>query len=217
MEKAFWLEKWQKNEIGFHNPEAHPLLVKYFSRLDLAAGSHIFLPLCGKTLDIGWLMAQGFSVCGAELSEDAVIQLFEQLKIEPKVAPAGSLKRYSAEGIEIFVGDIFQLRAGDLRAGDLAAVDAIYDRAALVALPDTMRKQYANHLVEITNGAAQLLITFDYDQEKMPGPPFCVNAEEVTRVYSENYTLTLIDSVDVAGGLKGKCRADEQVWLLQSR
>lgn len=212
MEKAFWLEKWQKNEIGFHNPQAHPLLVKYFPRLDLPAGSRIFLPLCGKTLDIGWLMAQGLSVCGAELSEDAIVQLFEKLEIEPCVSPAGPLKRYSAEGIEIFVGDIFQLRVGDL-----GAVDAIYDRAALVALPDSMREQYANHLVQITAAAPQLLISFDYDQKKMPGPPFCVNVEEVDRIYSENYMLTLIDSVDVAGGLKGKCRADEQVWLLQSR
>jgi len=211
MEKAFWLNKWQSNEIGFHNPEAHGLLVKYFRRLELAPGSRVFVPLCGKTLDIGWLLEQGCSVCGAELSEDAVIQLFEQLAIEPEVEEAGALRRYSGPGIDIFVGDIFQL-AGE----SLGPVDAIYDRAALVALPEGMRTQYAQHLIAITGGAAQLLITFDYDQSQMPGPPFCVNSDEVNALYSADYTLRLLDAVDVPGGLKGKCTANEVIWVLQT-
>ena len=212
MEKAFWLKKWQSNEIGFHNPEAHGLLVKYFGRLALKPGSRVFVPLCGKTLDIGWLLEQGCSVCGAELSEDAVIQLFEQLAIEPEVEEAGALRRYSGPAIDVFVGDIFQLASESL-----GPVDAIYDRAALVALPEGMRHQYTQHLIRLTNAAAQLLITFEYDQQRMPGPPFCVSDREVEEHYSGDYRLALLESVDVPGGLKGKCPAQEKVWLLKER
>ncbi|WP_288129257.1 thiopurine S-methyltransferase [Microbulbifer sp.] len=212
MEKAFWLEKWQKMEIGFHNAEAHPLLVKHFDALNLPKGSRLFLPLCGKTLDIGWLLGNGYQVAGAELSETAVVQLFEQLQVAPTVDELGELKRYSADGIDIFVGDIFQLDTDTL-----GEVDAIYDRAALVALPESMRARYAQLLIALTTTAQQLLITFDYDQSQIAGPPFCVDSDEVKALYSENYTLSLLQEVNVPGGLKGKCPAQEQVWRLQPR
>ncbi|WP_295798322.1 thiopurine S-methyltransferase [uncultured Microbulbifer sp.] len=210
MEKAFWLEKWQKNEIGFHNTKAHPLLVRYFDHLCLNTGSRLFLPLCGKTLDIAWLLSRGFRVAGAELSELAVVQLFEALGVKPEILPQGELTRYSSDGIDIFVGDIFQLQPEAL-----GPIDAIYDRAALVALPEDMRRQYSAHLQALTAIAPQLLITFDYDQAVMPGPPFCVSDDEVTQHYGSEYRLTLTEAVDVPGGLKGKVSALEKVWILQ--
>ena len=213
MKHEFWHDKWQRNEIGFHNSEVHPLLAKYFGRLGQSKDSRIFLPLCGKTLDIAWLLGNGYRVAGAELSELAVRQLFEQLGVEPQVQVIGSsLKRLHSENLDLFVGDIFELTAEVL-----GKVDSLYDRAALVALPDPMRAQYAKHLIEITGSCPQLLITFDYDQDQMPGPPFCVSEEDVKRYYDPYYSLTLLDSVNVEGGLKGKCKADEQVWLLQPR
>ncbi|WGL16952.1 thiopurine S-methyltransferase [Microbulbifer bruguierae] len=210
MEKAFWLDKWQRNEIGFHNSEAHPLLVKHFASLGLAPGARLFLPLCGKTLDICWLLAQGYRVAGAELSEMAVQQLFEELALTPEITEEGQLKRYSAAGLDIFVGDFFHLTWEAL-----GKVDAVYDRAALVALPHRMRIEYAKHLGKLTGCAPQLLISFDYDQSQLPGPPFCVDDDEVQGLYSGEYNLELIDAVDVEGGLKGKVAALEKVWLLQ--
>ncbi|QKX18404.1 thiopurine S-methyltransferase [Microbulbifer sp. YPW1] len=212
MEHEFWHDKWRRNEIGFHNREAHPLLVEHFARLGLEQGDRLFLPLCGKTLDIGWLLERGYAVAGAELSEMAVIQLFEQLGIDPQVDKTGDLKRYSAPDIDIFVGDILHLTREVL-----GPVAAVYDRAALVALPLEMRRRYAEHLVQVTGSAPQLLITFEYDQEKMPGPPFCVNDEEVAEHYAASYTLNLLQTVDVEGGLKGKCPAEEKIWLLESK
>ena len=212
MEHEFWHDKWRRNEIGFHNSKAHPLLVEYFTRLNLETGDRLFLPLCGKTLDIGWLLQRGYAVAGAELSEMAVVQLFEQLGIEPQVETIGDLNRYRGPGIDIFVGDIFHLTREAL-----GPVAAVYDRAALVALPLEMRRRYAQHLVQVTGGAPQLLITFEYDQEKMPGPPFCVSDGEVAEHYSASYTLNLLQTVDVEGGLKGKCPAEEKAWLLEAK
>lgn len=211
MDASFWHKKWEKNEIAFHQNEANPLLVEYFSTLSLAEGSRIFIPLCGKTRDIAWLLASGYRVAGAELSKIAIVQLFAELGIEPQISSIGKLEHYSAENIDIFVGDIF-----DLSGSMLGQVDAVYDRAALVALPLEMRKQYTAHIMQMTDKAPQLLICLEYDQGMMEGPPFSINREEVNQHYSDNYQLTLIASENVAGGLKGKCAAIENVWWLNN-
>lgn len=211
MDADFWHQKWKKNEIAFHEGKANAHLVSFFKDLSLPKGSRVFVPLCGKTLDIAWLLAGGYRVAGAELSEIAVRQLFADLGVEPGISAAGKLTRFSAKDIDIFVGDIF-----DLSRELLGPVDAIYDRAALVALPAQMRNRYTTHLMEITNKAPQLLITFEYDQALMEGPPFSIGSEEVNRQYRGNYGLVLAASTDVSGGLKGKCPATENVWLLKS-
>ncbi len=210
MDSSYWQQKWEKNEIGFHKSEANPVLVKYFEKLSLLKGSRVFVPLCGKTLDIPWLLSEGYRVFGAELVEMAVEQLFDELGVQPKRSRIGKISLYSAKDIDIFVGNILDV-SGEM----LSSVDAIYDRAALVALPEEMRNRYTAHLTEITGKAPQLLITYEYDQNLMKGPPFSVSNKEVNRHYSDSYDLSLMVSTDVAGGLKGKCAAQENVWLLR--
>lgn len=212
MEIDFWLQRWEKMEIGFHLSEANPLLVDHFSELSLQPGARVFLPLCGKTRDIAWLLANGYRVAGAELSEIAIKELFQELGMQPKVTKVGNLAHYSGNGVDIFVGDIFELTA-DL----LGPVNAVYDRAALVALPATMRGEYTQHLVQLTQTAKQLLICFEYDQTLMAGPPFSVDGAEVHQHYDSAYQLRCIASPEVAGGLKGLCAATEHVWLLANR
>lgn len=212
MESSFWLERWVNNQIGWHEREFNPLLTKHFALLQLPPGARVFVPLCGKTRDIAWLLQQGYRVAGSELSELAVQQLFDELGVAPTVTPAGKLRRYAAEGLEIFTGDIF-----DLDARQLGTVDSIYDRAALVALPPDMRARYASHLIALTQGAPQLLITFDYDQNLMPGPPHAVPAAELWLHYAAHYRLELLAAPAVPGGLKGEAPAHEMVWLLQPR
>lgn len=210
MEASFWHAKWEKNEIGFHLAEANPLLLGHFGALALAAGSRVFLPLCGKTRDIGWLLAAGYRVAGAELSRRAVEQLFADLGVVPEVTRHGALERFAAPNIEIHVGDIFALEAAAL-----GPVDAVYDRAALVALPAAIRPRYAAHLAAISGRAPQLLVAYEYDQTQQDGPPFSVDAAEVERCHGERFELRLLATVDVPGGLKGKCPAQEHVWLLR--
>ncbi len=211
MDPSFWHQKWGKNEIAFHESEANPLLVKYFKELSLAKGKRVFLPLCGKTLDIPWLLSNGYRVAGAELSKIAIEQLFLGLGVEPKISAIGEMNHYSAENIDIFVGDIFHLSDKIL-----GPVDAIYDRAALVALPETMRNRYTTHLMKITDKAPQLLICYEYDQSLVEGPPISISNEEVNLHYKDHYKLNPIESKSIIGGLKGKTTAKENVWLLQS-
>lgn len=208
MQPEFWLERWRNKQTGFHEPTPHSLLVAHFAALALEAGSRVFVPLCGKSLDIDWLLARGHRVAGAELSEDAVREVFDRLGLHPDVQPQGALVRWSAGDLDLFTGDIMELQAGQL--GEVAAV---YDRAALIALPSPMRAPYAAQLTRITRAAPQLLITLEYDQACMDGPPFPVTAAEVARLYADR-TATLLAGTDVPGGLKGRCAATENAWLL---
>jgi thiopurine S-methyltransferase len=212
MDAAFWRQRWERGEIGFHLGEPNPLLTTYFHELRLRQGDRVFLPLCGKTRDVHWLLSRGFRVAGSELSKIAVEQLLSELGVAPVITEDGEISRYSADNIDIFLGDIF-----DLSSSALGGVDAIYDRAALVALPETVRGRYAAHLMEIADRAPQLLISISYDQSLCDGPPFSVSDEEVARRYGDSYDLKPLASADIAGGLKGKVAAKENVWLLKKR
>ena len=191
----------------------NPLLVAHFAALGVAKPARVFLPLCGKTLDIDWLLARGYHVAGAELSQVAVEALFERLKLPPTIerpsGTTGDISRWSSPGLDIFVGDFFALSAETL--GD---VDAVYDRAALIALPPEMRGRYAAHLDAITQAAPQLLIALDYDQARMAGPPFSVDEKEVRRLYGAR-APALLSRQELPGGLKGVSPATESAWLLR--
>lgn len=208
MDAGFWQGRWERNEIGFHEGAANTLLVKHVDKLSLAPGSRIFLPLCGKTRDIAWLLSRGYRVAGAELSERAVGQLFDELGVQPVVSRVGELAHYGAEGLDVFQGDIFVL-SHDV----LGTVDAVYDRAALVALPPETRPGYAAHVTNVSLGVKQLVIGLEYDQTRMDGPPFSVTEAEVRRLYRPRYTIATLETREVAGGLKG-VPATETMWLL---
>lgn len=212
MEANFWHDKWARGEIAFHQKQANPFLVAHVDELKLAKGDRVFLPLCGKTLDIAWLLGCGYKVAGAELSQIAVDELFQSLGLQPQVTEIGPLLHYSGPGIELFVGDIF-----DLDAATLGAVNAIYDRAALVALPAETRKQYAAHLMNVTAAAQQLVITYEYDQSLIDGPPFSVSKGEIEQHYGATYSLTALETQEVEGGMKGKAASTETAWLLQKK
>jgi thiopurine S-methyltransferase len=211
MEPDFWRQRWEKRETGWHESQANQLLVSHFHELALRKGSRVFVPLCGKTVDIAWLLSRGCRVAGAELSQLAIEQLFMELGMQPDIAKVGEVEQWSANRIDVFVGDIFALSRHAL-----GPVDAVYDRAALVALPDVVRDRYTAHLMQLTNKAPQLLICYDYDQQAMQGPPFSVNADEVHRHYDRIYDVTLLESKPVSGGLKGITPAHENLWRLRS-
>ncbi|CAA6802974.1 MAG: Thiopurine S-methyltransferase (EC [uncultured Sulfurovum sp.] len=209
-ENTLWLERWKNREIGFNQESENPFMVKYFKHLNLQNESRILVPLCGKTIDIAWLLSEGYAVAGVELSEQAVIELFEELDIVPTVSNVGELKLYSTEKLHVYVGDIFKLNSKIL-----GKVDAIYDRAALVALSTEVRLAYTQHLRELSNHAPQLLLCFEYDQSLMNRTPYSVEESEVRKHYEEHYDLELLTREEIDGGFKGKLPACDVAWLLK--
>lgn len=209
MDSEFWHARWENKHIGFHRSEVHPQLRKHLQALQLDAGARVFVPLCGKTRDIGWLREQGYHVLGVELSPIAVDALFAELELEPTRKTQGALTHLSAEKIDIWVGDIFQLEAQEL-----GHVDAVYDRAALVALPEPLRTRYTQHLSAITGQAPQLLVCFVYDQRQMSGPPFSIGPQQLREYYAHLYQLQQLENQELPGGLLDAQPASEVVWLL---
>jgi len=210
MDRDFWRQRWEKKETGWHESQPNSLLIRHFPELALPTGSRVFVPLCGKTLDISWFLSRGCRVAGAELSQSAIEQLFMELGMQHEIAKVGDVEQWSANRIDVFVGDIFAL-SRDI----LGPVHAVYDRAALVALPVPMRDRYTAHLMQLTHTAPQLLICYEYDQQAMPGPPFSVNADEVHRHYDGSYHVTLLERKAVSGGLKGIIPAHESLLRLR--
>lgn len=209
MDENYWKQRWQENDIAFHEESPNPRLPRYFDQLNVPKGGRIFVPLCGKTVDIRWLLSNGYRVAGVELSELAVSQLFSDNGLHPQVTNVGALKRYSAANIDVYVGNIF-----NLTAALLDPVDGIYDRGAFIALPRETRATYAEHMTDICQGAPQLLITCDYDERKIKGSPYPISSAELFTRYGNTYELKLVDSADIAGGLKGISPAITQAWVL---
>jgi thiopurine S-methyltransferase len=207
MEHDFWHEKWQLNHLGFHEDNGNDLLRAHINALALENNARIFVPLCGKTLDIAWLLQEGYHVIGVELSAIAIEELFDHLNLTPNITEITDFQHYSNDKIDIFVGDFFALTA-DM----IGHIDAIYDRAALVALPHEMRLDYTQHLMKITNQAQQLLINFEYDQSLLQGPPFSITAQMIQDYYGANYHIRLLKQRSVIGGLKKKAPAEEAIW-----
>ena len=207
MQHDFWHDKWQTNNIGFHQDQPHPLLTQHLQSLSLSSSARIFVPLCGKSLDLAWLIKQGYHVVGIDLSPIAIQALIIDLGLSFKEIQSGELTHYQHPQIELFVGDFFQLTAQQL--GD---IDAVYDRAALIALPPQMRSQYTQHLLDITKQAPQLLISLEYDQNLLQGPPFSVPEHELTEHYATHYQIKLLETM--TENLKGKVIAHENAWSL---
>lgn len=188
MQPEFWHERWQRNEIGFHQDQPHAALARHWSTLGLAPRSRVFVPLAGKSLDMVWLAQAGHRVTGVELSPIAVRDFFVAQQLRATVEHHGRLTRHVAGDIELWCGDIF-----DLTPALLGPIDASFDRAALVALPPPMRRRYAAHLLALSGPATRmLLVTLEYSQAQMLGPPHAVLEDEVRALYAGSQAITLL-------------------------
>jgi thiopurine S-methyltransferase len=193
MEPDFWLQRWQEGQTGFHQTRVTPLLAKYWPSLELPKNSKVLVPLCGKTLDMRWLVEQGHHVTGVELSSLAVEQFFQENQLRATVTESPLGTHYTAGNLTVICGDIFKLDAQFL-----SQFQGVYDRAALVALPSPMRATYVNHVYgQMAPGYKGLLITLAYDQSVIQGPPFSVNETEVLGLYSGHTRAKLIDQRDI--------------------
>ncbi|MDQ7016931.1 MAG: thiopurine S-methyltransferase [Gammaproteobacteria bacterium] len=185
MEHDFWHQRWSKGQIGFHQVETNAHLQKYWSDVTGNEAGSVFVPLCGKSLDLLWLQQQGHEVLGVELSQRALQDFFAENRLAVKAEQQGSFERFSAENVTLFCGDFFALGESELKGCRL-----VFDRAALVALPDAMRVEYANKMAELlSTGSKILLVTMEYPQELMSGPPFSVSESEVESLFSAHFEI----------------------------
>ncbi|WP_063911696.1 thiopurine S-methyltransferase [Pseudomonas sp. p21] len=192
MEPAFWQQRWADNQIGFHQAQVNPYLQKYWPTLGLAPGSRVLVPLCGKSLDLAWLAGQGYRVLGVELSRRAVEDFFREHGLEAEVQQRGAFEVWRSGDVELWCGDFFALQAGDV--GDCAG---FYDRAAVIALPPQMREAYMQLLSGLLPASCRgLVVTLDYDQSLLGGPPFSVGDEELRQGFA-GWQVDALEVVEV--------------------
>lgn len=189
MDAQFWITAWEEGRTGFHQSQYNDKLIAWFPKLSPLSGQKVLVPLCGKSKDMLWLRDQGLDVHGVELFEEAVKAFFTENHL-----PAPTIKKdlhytnYSLDGLTISTGDFFQLEAD-------SSYDLVYDRASLVALPESMRADYVKVLHKaLKKNGGYLLLTYEYDQNLMQGPPFSISDEDVRRLYQEHFTIEKVET-----------------------
>ena len=217
MELEFWQQRWVEGQIGFHLDEVNPLLVQFADKMQLAPGQQVFVPLSGKSQDLIWLSEQGYRVLAIELSELAVDAFFAENNLSPYKVQQGDLTYYQSGLITLVCGDFFKLPREKL-----VNVAAVYDRASLIALPEAMRSDYIQHLNKLCPTQPRLLITLEYDQSKMDGPPFAVMENELKETYANGFDLQCLARQDVLAehehfAAKGLTALHESVYILHSK
>lgn len=199
MDATFWNARWQEGRIGFHQDRPTPLLLAHWPALGIDPAARVFVPLCGKSLDMAWFASQGHEVLGVELSPLAVEQFFAERGLRPEVveSPMGPVHR--ARGVEIVCGDAFALDDALL-----SGCGAYFDRAALIALPPELRGRYVERLyARLPAGCRGLLITLEYPQHEKDGPPFDVGEDEVRRLFGPHGEVRLLERRDILADQPG--------------
>ena len=215
MQSEFWHNAWGNNKTGWQQSRVNSRLQRFWPDLGMATGASVLVPLCGDSIDMAWLLEQGYQVVGAELSRKAVEQFFDTHGLTPDRTQSGEHTLYGCDNLRIFCGDFLTLQTG--QTGPL---DAVYDRAATVAMPDALRGRYAAQLQALlAPGTPLILISMSYDQDKMKGPPFSVPAQDVRRIYEQGFTIEVLGGAsgpEILGNLadRGLDELEETVYKL---
>lgn len=192
-DRAMWLQRWREQRIGFHQSRVSPLLEQHWDALGATSDARVFVPLCGKTLDMAWLAARGHRVLGVELAEAAVRQFFDEQRLEPVVQASALGMHFTSGPYELIVGDAFALDPATL-----ADCGAAFDRGALIALPPDLRRTYAaTAYARLPPGCRALAITLEYPQTEKIGPPFSVAEPEVRALFEGDWSVDVLERRDI--------------------
>ena len=188
----YWHNRWDTLQLGWHRDEFNDLLEKHWFSINPPKDCEVLVPLCGKSLDMIWLAKQGYKVVGLELVQQAIETFFQENNLESSTIKVDKHTKYSSPPFTIFQGDIFDLQSGMIQA------DAWYDRAAMVALPNSVRQQYVKQIYNQTkSGAVGLLITFYYPEDEMEGPPFSLPDQAVMDYFSNGFEVECLEKIDL--------------------
>ena len=189
---SIWHQRWDEDRIGFHRSLANPALTEHWSKLQLDSTCNVLVPLCGKSLDMHWLAQEGHCVSGIEFVEKAVKEFFDDWATKPQQTSTKFGEKFTAGNINLYQADFFEVQPDD------APFTAWYDRAALVALPPSLRGQYVEQLRKLTTpGAKGLMVTFDYPKEEMQGPPFALSDEDVELFFGPFFEIKRLQFTDL--------------------
>jgi thiopurine S-methyltransferase len=201
-----WKQAWEDDQIDFHQSHTNPMLMAYLPRLALADNANVFVPLCGKSQDMAWMLSQNLRVTGIEISPIAVAAFFAANHLQPSQSRAGRLTRWHCDRVDIYCGDFF-----DLQRDALTDIAAVYDRAALLALGPVMRRRYVHHMSAIVPWQSPiLLLTTEYPEAADADLPAAV-ASEILALYEKHFNIELLHTEHGFETHPGAGHADLQV------
>jgi len=181
-----WLDRWNAGRTGWHEANGNAGLKKHWP--ELGQGASVLVPLCGKSPDLLWLANKGYNVVGVEISEIAIRAFFSENDLPFSEESHADLKKFVARdaSVELIEGDYFAFNGNRF--------DALYDRGALVALPDAVRPRYVEHTKNLLKeDALRFIATLEYDQSIVAGPPFSVPGAELEKYWDD---LILVEERD---------------------
>ena len=171
----FWKERWRTKQTGFHEGKPNVHLQRFWPEIAIPPTARVLVPLCGASEDLAWLLAQGYQVVGIELAGEAIARFFAEHELTPSKRPITGGSAWTAGNLTIFEANLLEISDAEI-----GVCDALYDRAALIALPDAMRISYVACLHRwLQPGGSGLLISMTYDTTKRGGPPLSVPHHEV--------------------------------------
>ncbi len=214
MDRAFWRERWASGETGWEQIEANRLLVRHWETLRLPPRTRIFVPLCGKSIDMAWLAERGHLILGVEFVPEALERFFAERGLEPRHRPHRLGRLYQAGPFALLAADAFALAPADL-----ADCVGFYDRAALVALPPAKRSHYVREVLgKLPAGSRGLLISLDFPPGARLGPPFPLTDTEITTLFS-GWSPRLLERSDLRerdpGFAAGMAYAWAAAWRIE--
>ena len=187
-----WISRWENNRIGWHADQINRQLIEYLDQLNLSPGDTIFVPLCGKTKDMLFLLENQINVIGVEMSIIAAEKFFSENNLSYSISNSDGFILYEGDGIRIYCGNYF-----DLEVNHLQEVKAVYDRASLIALDSELRQKYIKHLNDIiVIDVRILLLTLNYPQHQKSGPPFAVSKFEVDELFRVSFQCRELECIN---------------------
>ncbi len=217
MEKEYWINKWHSNDIAFHEQNITPDLISHIKQLKLKEDDCIFVPLCGKTKDMLWLVHQGFYVIGVEISDIACHDFFSESQITPRIVHTDKYKKYESERITLFCADFF-----DLKQSDFPPVKAIYDCKALIALPPCHREKYLTQILNCFGSDINILLLTREGDKTVKPPPYPISDKEIKLLYSEYFNIQQIEYNEIKNIPerlinKGYTQMFERTYLMEGK
>ena len=187
-----WEGRWDEGRIGFHRAEVNDKLVRHAEVLLAGAPQRVLVPLCGKSVDLLWLEAQGVLVVGVELVPKAIASFFEENDRVPEVSEIEGITTYTSGNITLVQADFLEVSTAQV-----GTVDAIYDRAALVAVTPDVRARYVAQLLRLLRPGGRMLL-FSYDMPVAPtkGPPFRLPIDDVPALFQRAASVELLEKID---------------------
>ncbi len=198
MEISYWKSRWRKNNTGWHMTEVYPMLPELWPKLALRDNATVLVPLCGKSRDMQWLAAQGFHIIGVEASSKALEQFMQSSDRQFSRTHSHGYTVFTSTDINLWQGNFLNLPQ---RA--IGPVNAIYDKASIVALPPEMRKEYSRKLLNLCNDTTEIFLqSFEYEQKEMNGPPFSVDENEIRSHFDQRFNITLMNERSIFENVK---------------